>query len=71
MKENKKMTEQEVDLVAGGAAFIKLGDIKGSFTSSYLGVVHPEFKVGRVGSDSKPHPKAVKDRYGFINPDRM
>ena len=43
MKENKEMTEQELDQVAGGMAFIKLGDIKGSFTSSCLGVVHPEF----------------------------
>ena len=71
MKENKEMTEQELDQDAGGRAFIKLGDIKGSFTSSCLGVVHPEFKVGSVGSDPKPHPKVVKDRYGFINPDSM
>ena len=65
------MTEQELDQVAGGMAFVKLGDIKGSFTSSCLGVAHPEFKVGRVGSDSKPHLKVAKDRYGFINPDSM
>ena len=36
MKENKQMTEQELDQVTGGAAFMKLGDIKGSFTSCLL-----------------------------------
>ena len=71
MKENKETTEQELDQVAGGTAFINLGDIKVSFTRSCLGLVHPEFKVGRVGSDPKPHPKVVKDRYGIINPDIM
>ena len=71
MKENKQMTEQELDQVTGGAAFMKLGDIKGSFTSSRLGIIVPDFKVGRVGSDPKPHPKVVKGRYGVLNPDSM
>ena len=43
MKENKQMTEQELDQVTGGAAWMKLGDIKGSFTSSRLGIIHPNF----------------------------
>ena len=71
MKENKEMTEQELDQVTGGAAFMKLGDIKGSFTSSRRGIVHPQYKVGRVGSNPTPHLKVVKGRYGGLNPDSM
>ena len=71
MEDNKQLTEQELDQVTGGAAFMKLGDIKGSFTSSRLGIVHPQYKVGRVGSNPTPHPKVVKGRYGVVNPDSM
>ena len=76
MEDNKQLTEQELDQVTGGAAFMKLGDIKGSFTSSRLGIIVPDFKVGRVGSNPTPHPETPPgkmrsaDRRG-LNPDIM
>jgi bacteriocin-like protein len=72
MKENKQMTEQELDQVTGGSAFVKLGDIKGSFTSSRRGIIHPNFNVGVADANPTPHPgKRVAGRYGVINPDSM
>jgi len=68
MKENKQMTEQELDQVAGG---VLNPDSMFPNPRGRLGIIHPNFKVGRVGSNPTPHPKVVKGRYGVLNPDSM
>ncbi len=71
MKENKEMTEQELDQVTGGRRFIINPDSMYPTPESRLGIIHPNYKVGRVGSNPTPHPKVVKGRYGGLNPDSM
>ena len=69
MKDNKQLTEQELDDISGGPHYT---DFSGRKSFMCRGIIVPDFKVGFVNSNPTPHPgPRVSGRYGVINPDSM
>ena len=68
MKENKQLTEQELDKVAGGGIN---PDSMCPNPRGRRGIIVPDYKVGFESSNPTPHPgPQVRGRLG-LNPDSM
>jgi len=69
MKDNKQLTEQELDQVSGG---VLNPDSMFPNPRGRRGIIVPNYKVGFESSNPTPHPgPQVSGRYGVINPDSM
>ena len=69
MKDNKQLTEQELDQVAGG---VINPDSMCPNPRGRRGIIVPDYKAELVGSNPTPHPpgKRARGRRG-LNPDIM